>query len=91
MSAKRKATQWERHKAVNEAMRRAGYQCQAREVWPDVECAGGLDGDEIVPRGRGGDPLDPENVQILCRAHHNAKHDHPAEAERLGLTRSLHS
>jgi len=45
-----------------------------------------LDLDEIVPRGRGGSATDPENVQVLCRAHHDWKHAHPEEAERLGLT-----
>ena len=63
--------------------------CQAKFLIGSITCSGPLDVDEIIPRGRGGNYLDPENCQVLCRAHHRWKHDHPAEAERLGLTQSL--
>lgn len=63
--------------------------CQARFLVTSITCSGHLDVDEIIPRGRGGNYLDPENCQVLCRAHHRWKHDNPAEAERLGLTKSL--
>jgi 5-methylcytosine-specific restriction endonuclease McrA len=63
--------------------------CQAKFLIGSITCSGPLDVDEIIPRGRGGNYLDPENCQVLCRAHHRWKHDHPAEAERLGLTKSL--
>lgn len=63
--------------------------CQARFLVTLITCSGHLDVDEIIPRGRGGNYLDPENCQVLCRAHHRWKHDNPAEAERLGLTKSL--
>lgn len=63
--------------------------CRARFLVTYLSCSGPLDVDEVIPRGRGGDYLDPNNCQVLCRTHHRWKHDNPAEAERLGLTRSL--
>jgi hypothetical protein len=63
--------------------------CQAKFLVGSITCSAGLDIDEIIPRGRGGNYLDPDNCQVLCRAHHRWKHDNPAEAERLGLTKSL--
>ena len=63
--------------------------CRAKFLVTYLQCSGPLDVDEVIPRGRGGDHLNPDNCQVLCRAHHRWKHDHPAEAERLGLTRSL--
>lgn len=63
--------------------------CRAKFLVGSITCSGPLDIDEIIPRGRGGNYLDPDNCQVLCRAHHRWKHDNPAEAERLGLTKSL--
>ena len=63
--------------------------CQAKFLVESIACSGPLDIDEVIPRGRGGNYLDPDNCQVLCRAHHRWKHDNPAEAERLGLTKSL--
>lgn len=63
--------------------------CRAKFLVGSITCSGPLDIDEVIPRGRGGNYLDPENCQVLCRAHHRWKHDNPAEAERLGLTKSL--
>ena len=63
--------------------------CQAKFLVTYLTCSGPLDVDEVIPRGRGGDHLDPSNCQVLCRTHHRWKHDNPAEAERLGLTKSL--
>ena len=63
--------------------------CRARFLVGSITCSGPLDIDEVIPRGRGGNYLDPNNCQVLCRAHHRWKHDNPAEAERLGLTKSL--
>ena len=63
--------------------------CSAKFLVGSIQCSGQLDIDEIIPRGRGGNYLDPDNCQVLCRAHHRWKHDNPAEAERLGLTKSL--
>lgn len=63
--------------------------CVAKSLVGFITCSTHLDIDEIIPRGRGGNYLDPNNCQVLCRAHHRWKHDNPAEAERLGLTKSL--
>jgi hypothetical protein len=63
--------------------------CRAKFLVESIACSGPLDIDEVIPRGRGGNYLDPDNCQVLCRAHHRWKHDNPAEAERLGLTKSL--
>jgi hypothetical protein len=63
--------------------------CRAKFLVGSITCSGPLDIDEVIPRGRGGNYLDPHNCQVLCRAHHRWKHDNPAEAERLGLTKSL--
>lgn len=63
--------------------------CRAKFLVTYLSCSGPLDVDEVIPRGRGGDHLNPDNCQVLCRAHHRWKHDHPKEAEELGLTKSL--
>lgn len=63
--------------------------CKAKFLVGSITCSGPLDIDEVIPRGRGGNYLDPDNCQVLCRMHHRWKHDNPAEAERLGLTKSL--
>lgn len=59
---------------------------------PEVECHGPLDADEYDLRSaRPGGHLDPANVQMLCRAHHDWKHAHPVEAARRGLRPMPHS
>lgn len=69
-------------------MRGANHECAARTLVPEVTCWGVLDVDEVQGRGvRPGGHLDGTNVQVLCRAHHNWKHEHPARAHELGLTR----
>lgn len=70
------------------ALVRAGWRCEATSKVPAVSCGGPLDVDEIVPRGvRPVGHLDPDNVQVLCRAHHEWKHAHPTEAAAVGLRR----
>lgn len=67
-------------------MRKAGGRCEARLVVPEVTCWGPLDVDEVIPRGvRPGSHLEPEHVQVLCRAHHDWTHAHPQEAAARGL------
>lgn len=92
MSAKTKARIPERTLVREEALRLAGNQCQAKDVIPEISCwhppGKTLDVDEI--RGRGVNPggqFDPDNVQVLCRAHHAWKTDHPKEAHERGLTK----
>ena len=88
MSQKRRAELGIRKRVREEVLERDRYKCVAKHLVDDVECWGPLDVDEVIPRGRGGDWLDPDNCQVLCRAHHDWKHLHPAEATSLGLTRS---
>lgn len=88
LSDKRRAELAIRKRVREEVLVRDAYKCVAKHLVPEVECAGPLDVDEITPRGRGGDWLDPDNCQTLCRLHHDWKHLHPAEATTLGLTRS---
>lgn len=89
VSDKRKNLNSERTEVRRIVLTRDMLQCQAKLLVQSIQCHGPLDVDEIIPRGRGGDWLDSANCQVLCRAHHTWKHDHPAEAERLGLTKSL--
>jgi len=90
-SAKTKARVAERA-AVRELVLERDRGCVARRLVPEVRCASPfahrapLEVDEIVGRGRGGDPYDPDNCQALCQAHHDWKTTHPARAEELGLS-----
>ena len=88
-SERRKAELSSRKKVREEVLERDAYKCVAKFLVEEVECWGPLDVDEIIGRGRGGDWLDPDNCQVLCRAHHDWKHLHPEEATTLGLTRRL--
>jgi len=85
-SAKRRGERDERQEVMEQAMRGAGRQCEARSIVPEIDCWGPLDVDEVVPRGvRPGAHLDESNVQVLCRAHHDWKHANPREAQARGL------
>ncbi len=88
-SKKTKSQMKDRELVRIEVLLRDHMQCKAKQMVESIECWGPLDVDEIIPRGRGGSHLDASNCQVLCRAHHTWKHDNPAEAERLGLTRRL--
>ena len=89
MSDKRRKALGERKEVREEVLDRDGYTCTAKDILPDIDCWGPLDVDEIIGRGRGGDWLDPENCQTLCRAHHMWKHDNPEKALELGLSKRL--
>lgn len=68
------------------ALERSGGRCEAALIVPEVRCAGPLDADERKSRGvNPGGHLDPDNVQILCRAHHEWRTRNPAEASARGL------
>ncbi len=87
-SATRRAERKQRDNVRKIAMWRAGGVCEARLRVPEVPCGGPLDADEIILRsGYPGGHLDPENVQILCRSHHDWKHDNPEAAHERGLRR----
>lgn len=58
------------------------------EIRWDTGCQGrAVDVDEIKSRGRGGDILDPSNLQTACRYCHGRKHTEPAEAAARGVAR----
>ena len=89
MSDKRRKDLNKRTRVREEVLKRDRYTCTAKEILEHIQCWGPLDVDEIIGRGRGGDWLDPDNCQVLCRAHHTWKHDNPAEALELGLSDRL--
>lgn len=43
---------------------------------------------EILTRGRGGSPTDPDNILCLCRDCHEWVTTHEEEARKLGLVRA---
>lgn len=88
MSDKR-YNEWEERQAVKRAVvMRDGYRCRAEHLVPEVQCWGQIDYDEMASRGvYPGGHLDPDNVQQLCRGHHEWKHANPAEALARGLRR----
>jgi len=60
-----------------EAQGQASDQCQG--IWSD--------GHEIVKRSAGGDPLNPNNVLLICRLCHDWIEANPALARERGLAR----
>lgn len=85
-SRKRAKEQAARRQVVADALERADYTCKARDLVPAIACWGPLDVDEYEARSaRPGGHLDPDNVQVLCRRHHNWKHEHPLDAAAVGL------
>lgn len=86
MSDKRRGEQPQRDAAVAEAGRRDGWRCAAEGKVPGIPCGGGLDGDEWDLRSADpGGHLDPGNIQLLCRVHHDWKHYWPVEAAHIDL------
>ena len=85
-SKKRKAERPLRRAVVEAVKERDGERCWAVDAVPELACWGPLDPDEHELRSaRPGGHLDPENVRMICRAHHDWKHLHPIEAARRGL------
>jgi len=86
-SAKRVAQAEERRRVV-EFVHQRDHSCRAADIVPEVACAGPLDVDEVISRASwAAGYLDPTNCQLLCRAHHRWKHEHPAAAVVRGLSR----
>lgn len=83
-SKKRRAEERERADLRARVIERDGG-CVVASMIAFARCAGPLDVDEIVSRGRGGSYLDDANTQTLCRRHHEAKHSHTHAASILGL------
>lgn len=76
-----------RREAIRIAGERDGWRCVAERLVVDVACDGGLDAHEPLTRARGGDPLNPDHIELICRAHHEWTHAHPYEAGQLDLLR----
>lgn len=75
-----------RRRCIEAVKLRSGGRCEAR-FSPD--CSGRHDdAHELLPRSGGGAIDDPANVISVCRRCHDAIHDNPAEAMRLGLLKS---
>lgn len=53
--------------------------------WPGGCVSEAVDQDELLMRSRGGSATDPDNIVLLCRAHHDWKHQHPTQAQAMGL------
>lgn len=86
VSAKRTRQRYDYEQAKAAAWLRDGGRCQAN--WPEVSCAGPTDPHHIAtqrmyPELR----CDPENLVVLCRAHHNAVHENTKTARERGLLR----
>lgn len=75
-----------RSAVVEYVTRRDRGACQAKDRVGHVRCAGPLDPHEIIPRSawRLG-YLDPTNIIMVCRAHHDWIGDHPKVAHLRGL------
>ena len=86
VSKKRRATAEQRRKCREIVIERDG-KCKLKTIAPDVACWGPIDVHEVVPRGRGGDPLDPDNCLAGCRLHHDLVGANPKRATELGLLR----
>lgn len=85
ISRKRKAEADAYDRARTAAYLRDRGECQAKTLWPDVECHGRIDPHHLRPRSRGGALADVENLRCLCRAHHDSVHAYPLRATALGL------
>lgn len=73
--------QWE--KARKAVLARDRY-CQARDVWPDIQCWSDLHVHHKRRRSQGGTD-DLSNLVALCAAHHDAVHANPSVSVGLGL------
>lgn len=84
-SDKTKAKKPIRKQVIKETHERAKGKCEAEWIAPHISCGKGRDADEIVPRSGGGDPLDVNETQSLCRKCHTVKGLEVAASEILGL------
>lgn len=82
MSFKRAATLGAREECVRIVKERDKV-CQAWRM--GGVCSGPYDAHEPLMRSRGGDPTDPDACILVCRRHHDAIHDFPTKATKLGL------
>lgn len=91
VSAKRAAERPLRDAVRAETIARAGGRCQLAALLPEIRCwhpdgPGALDVDELASRGVApGSHLDARVTIAVCRAHHDWRTAHPAEARALGI------
>lgn len=83
VSEKRKARQPLRDACRDAVLKRAGRRCEVK--LDDICTREATDVHEILTRAQGGDETDPANCLASCRACHMHLHNHPAEANALGL------
>lgn len=76
---KQAARQREWNEITREKLER-GESCVDARV---SRCAGRIDGDHLVPTGRGG-PWTEDNHRLRCRKHHDRKHGKPWAEETAG-------
>jgi hypothetical protein len=84
-SKKKRAENKVRRALREELIEERGHQCQVKV--PEA-CAGLFsDMHEILTRGRGGDPLDKENILLVCRPCHEIITKNTKWAEHHGFVR----
>lgn len=85
-SARREAQVDERARVIFVVYQRDGGRCQAEAKVPGIRCDGPLDAHEIIPRSAWRDGyLEPSNVVLVCRQHHQWIDNHPELAHAAGL------
>ena len=83
MSQKTRKLQSKRKSVREEVLNRDDNRCQAMIIGLCTRHA--TDVHEIVPRGRGGSPYDPNNCLSLCRSCHRYITEEPAWATAHGF------
>lgn len=84
-SVKKQREMLARHKLRVQLQSERGDWCEAKLPacsgrWTDMH--------ELLARSQGGDPLDPNNIALLCRGCHRWLTDHPKQALELGFRES---
>lgn len=81
-SAKRKVDNRKRAVLRKQLLGERGPRCEypgCTKQWVDMH--------EVLKRSRGGSILDPSNIKLLCRPHHEWTESHPNEAHAAGFLR----
>jgi hypothetical protein len=79
-SDKRKRDNKERAVLREQLLAERGPLCEypdCRRKWVDMH--------EVKKRSRGGSILDPDNIKLLCRPHHEWTEREPNEAQQMGF------
>lgn len=88
VSEKRKKLNRVRTKVMREVRERDDNTCQLQKVIGTACYYGesGLQGHEVLKRGRGGSIVEAENILLACEGHNGWVEDHPMLAEVYGLS-----